>query len=291
MHLPHFEYLAPRSTDELADMLAEHREGSRILAGGTDLMLQMLRRDAAPARVIDIQHIEALRRLEYSPESGLEIGALVTIEELADAEIVREKYRGLHQGALVLGSPQVRAMATVGGNSCNASPCADTPPPLIAHGARVNLVSCRGRRSLRLEEFILDNRAVALAADEFLESFSVPEPVPGSASRYEVIGLRNAVEIDLVSVAVVCAVDAADGRITHIRVVMGSVAPTPLRARLAEAELLGRVPTDSAIDLAGSRCAEESRPIDDLRASAAYRRAALRGLFGRTLRAALAEIA
>jgi carbon-monoxide dehydrogenase medium subunit len=289
MHLPHFDYRAPESMDELTALLGEHGDRARILAGGTDLVPQMLRRDRQPEVLLDLQRISWLRRLSYDPQAGLTIGAAVTIEEIAGNEVIRDRFHALHQGALAIGSPQVRAMASIGGNSCNASPCADTPPPLIALGATVNLVSHRGRRELPLEAFILGNREVALEPDELLESFQVPEPPPSSASRYAHFGHRDAVEIDLASVAVHCAVHP-DGRISELTIVMGSVAPTPLRARQAEAELRDKVPNEFLIDEAAARCAEEARPIDDLRASAGYRRDLVAALFRRTFHEALEAI-
>ena len=289
MHLPHFDYLAPESVDELTLLLKEHGNSAKILAGGTDLMPQMLRRDGQPALLLDLQRIDALRCLRFTPGQGLTLGAAVTIAEIAQSDVIRERFHALHQGALAIGSPQVRAMASVGGNCCNASPCADTPPPLIALGARVSLVSHRGRRELPLEELILGNREVALAPDEVLESFQVPEPTPGSASRYTHFGHREAVEIDLASVAVHCAL-APDGTVSELRIVMGSVAPTPLRARQAEAELVGKVPNDFLVDQAADRCAAEAKPIDDLRASASYRRDLVAALFRRTFHDTLAAI-
>ncbi|MCU0689892.1 MAG: xanthine dehydrogenase family protein subunit M [Polyangiaceae bacterium] len=290
MHLPHFEYSAPASVEELVALLKEHGEAAKILAGGTDLLPQMLRRDTKASHLLDLQHIAPLKRLSYEQGIGLTMGAAVTIEQLAASEVIKTCYHALYQGAQAIGSPQVRAMASIGGNSCNASPCADTPPPLIALGATVELVSHRGKRKLPLEEFILGNREVALARDEVLESFHVPQPSPASASRYTQFGHRAAMEINLGAVAVHCAVEPASRRVTELRIVMGSVAPTPLRARRAEAALLGNLPSNALIDQSAALCAEEAQPIDDLRASAEYRRDLVAALFRRTFREALAAI-
>lgn len=290
MHLPPFEYLDPRGLDELVELLQQHRGNARILAGGTDLVPQLLRSASAPEFLIDIQHVRELRSLAYDSDSGLTLGAMVTFAQILASDIVRDKFHALHQGAAVVGSPQIRAMGTIGGNSCFASPCADTPPPLVVLGASVNLLSHRGRRQMLLEDFILDKGKVALEPDELLESFTVPEPKPASASRYQVMGLREAVEIDLASVAVHCAVDRSDDRVTELRIAMGSVAAVPMRPKGAEQTLLGKVPSAHLIEQAARHCAAEAQPIDDLRASAAYRREVVRVLFRRTFDQAFSAI-
>jgi len=181
-------------------------------------------------------------------------------------------------------------MATVGGNCCNASPCADMPPPLVTLEARVVLTSTRGSRELTLEEFIKGNRQTAIEPDEFLEAIRVPEPWPHSACRYSPFGLRAAQEIDIASVAVNVAVDPATGLIGKARIAMGAVAPFAMRAPKAEALLVGQHPSDDAIERAARSCSEEARPIDDLRASAGYRRHIVGVLARKMLRDALAAI-
>ena len=182
-------------------------------------------------------------------------------------------------------------MATIGGNCCNASPCADMPPPLITLEARVVLTSARGSREVPLEEFITGNRQTAIAADEFLECVRVPDPWPHSACRYSPFGLRAAQEIDIASVAVNVALDPATGLLAKARIAMGAVAPFAMRAPQAEVWLVGKAPSDEVIDQAALVCGQECRPIDDLRASASYRRHIVGVLARRMLRAAVAAIA
>jgi carbon-monoxide dehydrogenase medium subunit len=157
----------------------------------------------------------------------------------------------------------------------------------MAFGARVQLVGKRGRREMPLEEFIRGNRVTALGQDEFLENVLLDEPLSHSASRYLFMGLREAMEIDMVSVAVNMALNPEDGKVSHIGIVMGAVAPTPLRARKAEEILLGKIPDDNLLQEAADSCAAESRPIDDFRASAAYRREMVRVLSRRGLQETL----
>lgn len=291
MTLPPFEYLAPASVEELVGLLGRHGTKARILAGGTDLINLMADRAVHPEYVIDLNGVPQLAGISYEPGKGLTIGAATKIETIEKSPLIREKYFALHQAAAQIGSPQVRAMASIGGNSCNASPCADMPPPLVTLGALVCLVSPRGRRTMLLEDFILGNRRTALAEDELLESFFVPEPWPRSACRFATIGLREAQEIDIASVAVNLALKSESGEVAAVRIAMGAVAPVPLRARKAEEILLGRRPTDEVLQEATASCAAECRPIDDLRASAAYRRHVVGVLAARVLRETLSAIA
>ena len=141
-----------------------------------------------------------------------------------------------------------------------------------------------------VEEFIKGNRQTALAADEFLESFMIPEPWPNSASRFIQLGLRAAQEIDVASVAVNMALDPSDGAVANVRIAMGAVAPIPMRAREAEAILKGGKPSDDIIDKAAESCGQECQPIDDLRAPATYRRHVIKVLAGKAIREILAAI-
>lgn len=290
MGLPPFEYLSPGSGGELVALLAAHGARAKLLAGGTDLINWMAQRVYVPDYVIDLRRVPGLEGITYEPGRGLTIGAMTTIEAIERSPVIAERYPALRQAAAQIGSPQIRAMATVGGNACNASPCADMPPPLVTLGATVILVSARGRRELPLEAFVLGNRQTAIAPDEYLESFRVPEPWPHSACRFAAFGLRNAQEIDIASVAVTLAVDPASGTITDARIAMGAVAPVPMRAREAEALLVGAPATDETFDRAAASCRAECRPIDDLRASAAYRRHIVELLARRVLREARAAI-
>ena len=290
MSLPPFQYLAPKTTDELAGMLAEHGKEASVLAGGTDLINWVAEKLITPAYLIDINGLDSLFGISYEEGQGLTIGAATKIEDIEKSAVIREKYYSLYQAVCEIGSPQVRAMASIGGNHCNASPCADTPPPLVTFGAKLSLVSQKGRREMLVEEFIKGNRLTALAPDEFLESFTIPEPWSNSASRFIQIGLRAAQEIDIASVAVNLALDAADGKVSDVRIAMGAVAPIPKRALEAEAILKGSKPNDEVIDKAAESCSRECEPIDDLRASATYRRHVIKVLAAKAIREIIAAI-
>lgn len=290
MYLPQFQYLVPETIDELTSLLAEHREKAKILSGGTDLLILMKDKAVKADYLIDISRLNSLHGISYEEGRGLAIGAATKIEVIERSPLIYEKYHALHQGARAIGSPQVRAMGSIGGNCCNALPAADTPPPLVALGAKVQLVSKRGRREMPLEDFIRGNRVTAIEQDEFLENLLLDEPWPNSSSRYLHIGLREAMEVDMASMAVNMAIDPSTGKVNNLRIVMGAVGPTPLRALKAEGILMGKGPDDNLLQAAADSCAAESRPIDDFRASAAYRREVLKVLFRRAFQETLAAV-
>ena len=271
-------------------MLDTHGDQACLLAGGTDLINWMSENLVQPAYVIDINGLTDLSGIQYQAGQGMTIGAATKLETLEQSEVVKEKFYSLFQAVREIGSPQVRAMGTIGGNSCNASPCADTPPPLVTFGAKVTLVGLQGRREMLLEEFIQGNRQTALAAGEFLESFFVPEPWPNSASRFTQIGLRAAQEIDVASVAVNLAMDVKKSVVQDVRISLGAVAPIPMRAVKAEALLKGQAPSAESVEQAAESCSQECQPIDDLRASASYRRYVIKALARRSINEALAAI-
>lgn len=290
MILPPFQYVAPRTTEELAGLLSTHGKKAKILSGGTDLMVMMKDKLVRPECVIDISRLSSLAGITHEKGKGLMIGAATKLDEIEHSPIIRQKYYALHQGAAAVGSTQVRFMGSIGGNSCTASPAADTPPPLVALGTKVNLVSQRGRRQMLLEEFILDNRLTALAEDEYLESFFLEEPWPRSASRYHIMGLRGAMEIDMVNLAVNLALEPGGKKVKDVRIAMGAVAPAPLRAKKAEELLRGKTIDEGLILEAAETCASESRPIDDFRASASYRREMVKVMAQRTLKEMLSVL-
>lgn len=290
MSLLPFEYLAPSSSDELAGLLAAHRGKARVLAGGTDLINWMAERIYQPEYVLDLRNLPQLAGIRYERGKGLTIGAATTIEAIERSAELQTLYPALGQAAGQIGSPQIRAMATVGGNCCNASPCADMPPPLIALEATIVLKSARGSREVPLEVFITGNRQTAILDDEYMECLHVPDPWSHSACRYAPFGLRAAQEIDIASVGVNIGVDPKSGAINRARIALGAVAPFAMRAVGAEALLIGQKPTDEVLDRAAERCGQECRPIDDLRASAGYRRHIITVLARRLLRDARAAI-
>lgn len=275
-----FEYHAPRTLDEALSLLDQHGEDARPLAGGTDLVPGMREGRVKPGHVINIKRIGGLRRLEANGE-GLYIGALVSISQLMRSPAVRENYPALAQAAASMAAVQIRNLATVGGNLCNASPAADLAPPLIALGAEVEIASGRGRRRLAVMDFFRGPGRSALAAGEMLIGIHVPKPEPGQRSVYLKMSPRGAMDIAVVGIA--AALTADDGLCREARIVMGAVGPTPLRANRAEESLRGQPLGEEGVRQAARLAAEESRPIDDVRASAWYRKSVTETLTRRAL--------
>jgi carbon-monoxide dehydrogenase medium subunit len=271
MSLPHFEYFAPRSLDEAVALLAGAGADARILAGGTDLLPRLERRLVHAGKLVDLKRIPELRAITFDPAEGLFIGATARLAEVLEHAEIRRRYPAMAEAASQTATVQIRNMGTMAGNVCNGSPCADSVPVLLARGARVELRSARGDRWVPLGEFFRGPGETALAPDELLRRVHVPPPPPGTGFAFAKLPARTHVDISAVNVGVMVARDGGGCR--EARVVLGAVGPVPLRSRAAEARLAGTVLTAALLREAGDLAAGETRPIDDVRASADYRRA------------------
>lgn len=245
---------------------------AKVLAGGTDLIIMMKEKMIKPEAIIDISDVDELKGIVCKKGQGAEIGACTTISEIEFSQELSKKYGALTYAAGELGSHQVRVMATLGGNCCHSSPAAETPTPLSALGARVVLSSLEAERELAVEDFILGNRKNALQPGEIVSKFILPEPAQKSACRYGYIGLRNAMEIDAVNMAVNITLENDGTKIKDAKLVMGSVSPRPLVSELIPGLLKGQSLTEELIEKAGEAAQSEAKPISDVRASAEYRR-------------------
>lgn len=272
MYLNKFEYFAPKTSHEVLSLLERLGDKAKVLAGGTDLLIMMKEKILKPDYLIDINNVEGLKGISYEPGKGAIIGAATTISEIEYSALIKERYYALHQAAGELGSVQVRSMATIGGNSCHASPAAETPTPLVALGSKVVLSSISGERELPLEEFILGNRRTDLREGEFLTRFILPEPAPKSASRYWYIGLRDAMEIDAVNMAVYLVLESDGRTVKELKLVMGSVSPRPLVSVEVPGILVGKEFNGELLEKAALAASGEAKPISDIRASEEYRR-------------------
>lgn len=261
-----FEYFAPTSIAEASDILARYEGGARVVAGGTDLLLKMKADRLAPKAVINIKRIPDLRGLALN--SHLSIGALTTLEELRCSPLVRQHFAALAHAAATMASIQIRNLATIGGNLCNAAPSADLAPILIALRAVARIAGSQQERRVPLEEFFLGPGKTVLAVDELLTAVEVPPPI--GLALYLKHSPRECMDIAVVGVGL--SLQMADRRCVEARLVLGAVAPTPLRARRAEDELIGGVPSLDRIARAARIAAEEAEPIDDVRGAAWYRR-------------------
>jgi carbon-monoxide dehydrogenase medium subunit len=276
-----FEYFEPASLTDAVTLLGRYNGQASILAGGTDLLVEIKEQLKQPDYVINIKKIPGLDGLAYDEVEGLQIGALVTVRRIETSPLVQAKYAGLAQAARDLASIQVRCRATIAGNICRASPSADTLPPLIGDGAAVKVFGPQGERVIPLEEFFTGPGKTVMARDEVLTEIVVPAPPPHTGKVYIKHGRRKAMELATVGVAVTLTL--AGDTCQEIRIVLGAVAPTPLRARQAEAILRGQVVDEAAISAAAEAAQAESRPISDVRSSAEYRREMVRVLTSRAI--------
>jgi carbon-monoxide dehydrogenase medium subunit len=279
-----FEYFEPLTLAEASSLLARYGGRAQPLAGGTDLLVELREQLRRADCVVNIKKIPGIGALSFDPQAGLRIGALVTARALEVSAVIREKYPSLLQAVRELGSIQVRNRATIVGNVCRASPSADTLPPLIADGAMVSIHGGQGKRSLLLEEFFTGPGKTVLKPDELLTEIVVPAPAPRSGKVYIKHGRRKAMELATVGVAVTLT-EGSD-----VRIVLAAVAPTPIRAKKAEALLRGRKIDSALIERAAQAAVEESRPISNVRASAEYRREMVRVLTRRALTQAMDRI-
>lgn len=266
-----FQHLRPGTPLEACAMKAEHRPGGALWAGGTDLLLQWRRGAVDLDYCIDLSGLDELQQIE-TDGTGTTIGAMVTIASLLAEPQISARFPVLIEMATSFASPQVRTIATLGGNLCSAVPSADSAPPLIALGAEVILLSSAGERTLPIESFFVDAKLPALADDELLTHIRIPHPPARSACTYRRIA-RSSVDIALVSAACSLALNTED-RIRKATVVLGAVAPIPFRSESAEQSLLGIPVTDISAEAAaraGELAAADAQPISDVRAGAEYR--------------------
>lgn len=280
-----FEVVQADSVEDCLQALAAHGREAKLLAGGTDLLPQLKNGMLAPRYVVDLSRVTRLRTLDV--HDGLRVGAAVTARELELNQAVQTRYPALAESGALVGSVQVRNLATVGGNLCNAAPSADMAPPLLALEAEAVIAGPRGERRVPLSAFFADVRRTVLAPDELLLELVIPAPAPRSGGRY----LRHTPrrELDIAVVGVASQLSLSDGICARARIALAAVAPIPLRATAAEQALEGRPLTAELIEEAAGLAAEAARPISDQRGSAEFRRHLVRVLTRRTLTSALAR--
>lgn len=265
-----FEYHQPESLPDAVALAARFGEAASFLAGGTDLMVQIERGRVAPRHVVGLHRVPGLAGIEANGRIAL--GAGVTHRAIERAPALGGALRCLIEGAEVIGGHQVRNVATVGGNLANASPAADLVPCLLALDGMVKLVGPGGERELPVERFLLGPNRTARRPDELLTLVTLPALPAHSSSAFLKAGRRRAMEISVVCVAARLTLDASRERCLEARIALGAVAPTTVRAREAERALEGRPVGGEAFARAAAAAQEACRPIDDVRASAAFRR-------------------
>jgi carbon-monoxide dehydrogenase medium subunit len=281
-----FEYLRATGIEHAVAVLARHAGSARVLAGGTDLLVELKAARPGPAVVVDISRVPELNCIERT-EEGLRIGAAATHAAIMSSELVRSTCAALAQAASAIGAVQTRNAGTIGGNLMTCVPSMDSGPPLLALDASVVLVSERGRRQLALREFFVGPRRTAASPDELLTHIVIPESSLGKPMAFLKFGLRKGQALALVNVAAGFFCDPDAGTFESPRIALGAVAPTVIRAFGAEKRLAHQRIDSHAIREAAEIAVTEASPIDDFRASAAYRRSLIAVLVRRALEEAL----
>lgn len=289
--LPEFDYVKPTSLAEASRLLTEHAGEASPLMGGTDVFVRMRDGFISPKIVMDVKHLPGMRDVVYDEQAGLTIGAAATMNEVARHPDVQAHYPLLAETANSVASYQLRNRATLGGNLCNGSPAADTAPATLVLGGRIVLYGPNGEREIPVDEFFLGPGETAIQAGELMTAIRFPIPPAGSAGKYLKLGRNKAGDLAIAGVAVFGFPDGtasgyrpSTGSGYHFRIGLASVAPVPLRALEAEEVLATSPPGEETFALAAKKAMEAASPIDDVRASAAYRKAMVRTLTLRALR-------
>jgi len=267
-YIPAYELVVPRSLGEALALVADEPGVWRPFAGGTDLMVLLEAGNLAHRKFFSVWGLAELRGVEAG-EDALTIGALTTYAEVRRSEVLRREFPMLVGAARETGGLAIQNRGTLGGNICNASPAADSPPALIAYGAQLELVSRAGTRRVAYDEFHTGYKQTVMRPDELLARISLPRPRPGARQFYRKVGTRRAQAISKVCFAGLLELEG--GVVSEARLALGSVAPTVVRCRHAEAALRGRAPDAAAARDALVELAHDITPIDDLRSTARYR--------------------
>ncbi len=281
MLLPKFTYQSPETLEEALSILSRHPEAA-ILAGGTDLVVNMKNHVVSPKDVISIQKIDALSQIREE-RNHIRIGTGATATEIAESEVFPLSMRTLVQSAKNLGSPLIRNRATIGGNIMSARPAADLVCSLLALGADVELISNNGRRIVSLPDLLKGPGITATESGEILTSILIEKQPAGTGSDYQSIGIRKAQDVNLINVSTVLGLDE-NNFVTRARVAIGCVGPTHILSRSAAESLEGQKITFELIDKSAEAAMSDCDPIDDFRTSADYRKKMARVLTRRALK-------
>jgi CO/xanthine dehydrogenase FAD-binding subunit len=269
MTLPKFEYFSCETLEEASSLLSRFKGEARLLAGGTDMLIKMKHKKETPRYLINIKRIADLNLIRHDHDEGLRIGALTTIQAIKSSPLIKKKFSVLHDAASVLGTRQVRNLATLGGNLCNASPAAECAPALLTLEARARILGRDGERVIPLDGFFLGPGKTALLDDEIMIELQMPDLPPHTGGVYLKHSTRR-IDVAIVGVAVVITLDGHTCR--DVRIALGSVGPTQFRAKMAEELLRGQELEEDLIRRAAQTASDESFPIDDIRGYADYRK-------------------
>jgi CO/xanthine dehydrogenase FAD-binding subunit len=269
--LNNFAYAAPTSLSEAASLLAEANGTARVLAGGTDLIVQLREHLREADLVVDVKKIPELMKLDYSPERGMRLGAAVPCYQIYEHEAVASAYPALADAARIVGGWQIQSRASVGGNLCNSSPAGDTIAPLIALGAKCVITGQSGTREVSAAEFCIAPGKNVLKKGELLAEIVIPPPGEKSGSAYQRFIPRNEMDIAVAGASSWVRLDAKGETIAEARVAICAVAPTPKYAEEASKWLVGKPAVEASFAAAGELAKKVASPIDDMRGTIEFR--------------------
>ena len=279
-----FDFVRPENQEGAISALAAHSPNVRILAGGTDYLVELKHVSQSPGTVVDVSHLEELKGIE-EVENGLRIGAAVTHTEIMNHPLIEKYVPAMIDAAHTIGAVQTRNLGTLGGNLVTCVPSMDSGPTLVALDAEVTVLGKKGARRMPLTEFFVGPRKTILQSDELLVDVVIPKQNLGKPTAFYKFGLRKGQALALVNVA--SSLWVKDGKFADVRISLGAVAPVVIRCPNAESSLEGQEVSKNVIEEAGSIAVTEAKPIDDFRASREYRNDLIDVLTRRTLNSAV----
>ena len=280
-----FYYRRPSSIEEACDLLREPSGQVKALAGGTDLLIATKQGKIRPNMVVSLRDIPRLSFIRVTPRSEAVIGSMISLEEIESSNDIRRYLPAVAEAASYVGSPQVRSRATVGGNLCHAAPSADMAPILMAYDASVVLADCGKERTVKLKDFFTGPGQTVLKSGELMREIHIPISPERSFGKYFKVW-RSSMDIALVGVAVRVELEIGSEICKNVRLILGAVGPTPIRAKASELIVEGKELSDDLVNEAAESAVKESRPISDVRSSESYRRHMVRVLTRRALESA-----
>jgi carbon-monoxide dehydrogenase medium subunit len=288
--LKRFEYFAATNISEAFDLLDKYGERIKLLAGGTDLLVQMKNNKIEQNYLLDLKKIQDLSGIYPTANGGCKIGPLTTVSELESSEVIEKIIPILSEAGKTIGSPQIRNRATVGGNVCWAAPSADLVPALLVLEAQLTISSRGAERVVPIQEFFLSPGQTILKENEILTGIRIPHPPASAAGVYLKHGLRQTMDLAIVGAAVLIAFDPMTYICKDAKIALASVAPIPLRANAAEKALSGKALTQAAVEEAAKMAAVEASPITDVYGPDWYKKDLVPVLVKRAINEALRRI-
>jgi carbon-monoxide dehydrogenase medium subunit len=266
-----FDYYRPSTLQEACQLVSQPAGELKILAGGTDILVRMKHGTTLPKGLVSLRDIPDLCFIQFESHQGLTIGAMTPLSRLGNTTEIIENYPAIIEAVETIGSPQIRNRATLGGNICNAAPSADMVPILIAYGATVKISNGKAERSVLLEDFFTGPGGTVLKPGDLLTAVHIPPPPESSFGTY-LKAYRSCMDCAIIGVALLAVFEPGKVICKDAKLVLGAVAPTPIRARASERMVAGKELDDELVEKASQKAAEDSRPITDIRSAASYRK-------------------